>query len=740
MTMTPHAPLSRLVLATLLASIGANAHAESTLSTVEVIETTPLPGIGIERDRVPANVQRIEAPATAPVVGAMTRELNGVSVNENQGNPYQADLNFRGFTASPLLGTPQGLSVYVDGIRVNEGFGDVVNWDLIPQSALQDVTIVPGSNPLFGLNTLGGALSMRTKDGRSNPGLQFEASGGSFGRTTTSLTHGGSNDTLDWFFAAESFDENGWRERSPSDVKQLFGKFGWRGEMSDVSVSLNYADTDLVGNGLLPDSMYRQDRKSVFNYPDQTRNRLKQIAVTANHWLGEEDQLTARIYWRNVHTRTLNGDSNDEYTGPADPTGAINRTGTDQYALGLTAQWTHFADKHQLTAGLSHDRSRAGFIQTSQEGEVNASRGVDPTGDIEVENSLDGRTRASSAYLTDTYALSDTVSLSGSARYNRTRVINHDRLTATAPNLEGDFTYQRVNPAVGITWRARPALGLYASYNEGNRAPTPIELGCADPANPCTLPNALKSDPRLDQVVAKTFEVGMRGGEAALRWNASLFRTTNHDDILFVGTSTSAGYFRNFGKTRRQGLELGLSGSHGAFEWRADYTWLQASFQSSACLLAEANSSAGDDARCGADEIRVSSGDRLPGLPRHNLKLGLDWKPMDALRLGTNLQAYSSQLVRGNENGKDDNGSIGGYAIVNVDADWQFAKGWTLFGRIDNLFDRRYASAGALAENPFGANGQFQTDTNDWSDERFVAPGAPRAAWLGLRYRFGTKE
>jgi len=728
----------KLPLAVLIAAMGSTAHGETTLSTVEVIDSTPLPGIGIEKDRVPANVQRARPKGDSSVVQNMKDQINGVNINENQGNPYQADVNFRGFTASPLLGTPQGLSVYVDGIRVNEGFGDVVNWDLIPQAALQDMSVIPGSNPLFGLNTLGGAISLRTKDGRNNPGTEFEATGGNFGRWSTSIAHGGANESLDWFFAAESYEDNGWRDRSPSDIKQMFGKFGWRSEMSDLSMSLNYADNDLIGNGLLPDSMYRRDREMVYNYPDETRNRLKQIALTGNHWLDDANQLTARIYWRNVHTRTLNGDGNDEYTGATDPSGAINRTATDQYALGLVTQWTHYADTHQLTVGASHDRSRANFVQTSQEGELNANRGVDATGDIELENSLYGRTRSNSIFVTDTYSVTDTLAVTGSARYNRTRVINEDRATPVAPNLDGDFTYQRLNPALGVTWQIAPVLGFYASYNQGNRAPTPIELGCADPANPCTLPNALRSDPPLDQVIAKTYEIGFRGTRSkAFNWNASLFRTTNHDDILFVGTSTSAGYFTNFGKTRRQGLELDLSGKVGQFDWHAGYTWLQATFQSGACLLSESNASAGNDARCGADEIRIAKGDRLPGLPRHSIKLGLDWKPSDILRIGSTMQAYSGQTVRGNENGQDDNGTIGGYAIFNLDADWQFAKGWTVFGRINNVFDREYETAGALAENIYDQNGLFLSDPNDWEDERFVAPGAPRTAWIGVRYRFG---
>lgn len=88
-----------------------------------------------------------------------------MSIIATQGNPFQPDLNFRGFTASPLLGTPQGLSVYMDGVRLNQPFGDVVSWDLIPRSVIGSIALMPGSNALFGLNTLGGALAIQTKDG-----------------------------------------------------------------------------------------------------------------------------------------------------------------------------------------------------------------------------------------------------------------------------------------------------------------------------------------------------------------------------------------------------------------------------------------------------------------------------------------------------------------------------------------------------------------------------------------------
>ena len=113
-------------------------------------------------------------------------------INENQSNPFQPDLNYRGYTASPLLGTPEGISVYLDGVRQNQPLGDVVGWDLIPKIAISEAALIPGSNPVFGLNTLGGAVSLQTKDGLSAPGGSLQLNGGSFGRVTGSGEYGGS--------------------------------------------------------------------------------------------------------------------------------------------------------------------------------------------------------------------------------------------------------------------------------------------------------------------------------------------------------------------------------------------------------------------------------------------------------------------------------------------------------------------------------------------------------------------
>ena len=184
-----------------------------------VIGTTPLPGLGLPLNEVPANVQTgnskdMQRQQTLNIADYLNNNFSGVNASDSAGNPYQMDIYYHGFTASPLLGTPEGLSVYVDGVRVNESFGDTVNWDLIPQSAISTVTLMSGSNPVFGLNTLGGALSIRTKSGHDDPGTEFEAYGGSFGRRSFEGETGGALGDFDYFLAGNFFDETGWRDNS----------------------------------------------------------------------------------------------------------------------------------------------------------------------------------------------------------------------------------------------------------------------------------------------------------------------------------------------------------------------------------------------------------------------------------------------------------------------------------------------------------------------------------------------
>jgi outer membrane receptor protein involved in Fe transport len=743
---------------------------------VDVVGATPVPGLDQPRDEIPAPVQSLDGNALrsgTSLPDLLGGRVNGVNVNEIQGNPFQADVNFRGFSASPLLGTPQGLSVYQDGVRINEPFGDTVNWDLVPRVAIERIDLVPGANPLFGLNTLGGALALRTRSGFTSPGAELAFSAGSFGRRNLDFEYGHKGEGTGFYAAGTLFREDGWRDASPSEVKQFFAKLSRQTGGLDLDLSLTHGDTDLVGNGLAPESMLARRRAEIFTKPDNTLNRMTLASLGAAWWLSDSQRLSATAYVRRNTTRTLNGDANDQFEG--DPaldgdaganggagfnadTAAANRTRTRQRSAGGALQWAHLGESSQTALGLTFDRSRADFEQTTELGVFDAWRGVAVTGAPTLDTLLDGHTRHWSLFATHTFRPAKGLVATLSGRFNRSHVQSTDRLNpGVANNLDGDFVYSKFNPAAGLTYALSPTVTLYANAAQGNRAPSPIELGCADPNNPCSLPNAMQADPYLKQVVTRSLEMGLRGRLGEAEWNAGVFRATNHDDILFVGTSTSQGYFTNFGRTRREGVELGASGRNGPFSWRAQYGYVRATYQSPACVLAENNSTRGQSAECTAggqdDEILVSPGNRLPGIPAHSLKLGLDWKGRPGWVVSAEMQAYSSQYVRGNENNAHQAGTFSdilgggprtflgpgklpGHAVVNLALRGDLGGGWEATARIANLFDRRYTTAGALAENPFNAAGGFQTNSADWTRETFVSPGAPRSAWLGVHYRF----
>ncbi len=730
-----------------------------TLPPVEIVSTTPVPGTGVPKDQIPSNVQtandrRLRQLHSLNLPEFMNSQLPSVNVNQVQGNPYQMDVNYRGFTASPLLGTPQGLSVFLDGVRINEAFGDVVNWDLIPKAALASITLLPGSNPLFGLNTLGGALSLQTKSGDTHPGTEIEIEGGSFGRIGTELSHGrslGENGHL--FMSFGGLNEDGWRDESPSRIRQLFVKGGQRSTDWSWDASVGHADNALIGNGAIPESMLAQRREQVYTRPDLTENRSTQFTLNTTARLAPQWEMAATAYARKSRADTLNGDLNDDYDPPTvTEAGVENRTRTRTDGEGLAAQATWAWQPHRITFGLSHDRARSSFVQTEAEGDLDPTRAVIPTEDAEIDAKISGRTHTTSVYFSDLIALQPNLQLTVSGRFNDTRVTTVDdgRIELGLPTtLDGEGRYRKFNPAIGATWQATPSLTAYGGWSQGNRAPSPIELGCSDPANACVLPNALQSDPPLNQVVSRTVEAGVRGTlPQGLRWNASAFRTTNRDDLLFISNGLAAGYFSNFGRTQRQGLELSVQQQMGTLTWGVSYSYLRATFESSACIVAEANSSAETSAACtGDDEIEIKPGDRLPGLPAHTLKLAADLQATPSWNVGAQVRAQSSQYLRGNENnahqadGVDFNGSgrVPGFAVLDLTTRWKLRPGWELFAKVANVFDRQYATGGQLGENAFDANGALLAPA-DWRQEQFVAPGAPRAAWIGLRVQFGGAE
>ena len=731
---------------------GQDAGADVPDALPDVVITAPLPGGDLALDAVPANVQRVTARDLVPgrardAADALNQRVGSVSINDTQGNPFQPDVSFRGFTGSPILGTPQGVSVFVDGVRVNEAFGDAVNWDLIPQPAIASLEVVPGSNPVFGLNTLGGAIAVTTRRGLDGPTAGIELLAGSFGRRHVQADAGGFGERFDYFVAGNAFDEDGWGDHNPSRVRQGFAKLGYRQGPHDLTLAVSYARGDLAGNQTLPRS-FLGDPRQAYSWPDTQRDELVAMDLNVSHRLGSGWTLAEKLYYREVRTHVLNSNVNDAFdtslpVGPGnEPTGnAIEQL--CQYrpgaALQLVGRGALGGHSNTLIAGASLERASSHFGQYNQE--AGESRDTASGASLVLGTSLEASTRTAGFYVTDTVALGSALYLNLAARYNEAVLTLADRL-GTA--LNGEHRYRRLNPAIGGTYHPSPALTLYARYEEGMRVPTPVELTCADPNAPCSLPNAFAADPPLAAVIARTTEFGARGALGArASFTAAAFRTKLDNDIQFVssgGGSVSAGYFRNVGQTRRDGLELGLDGQLGRLTLGAHYTLLEATFRSPLVLNSPANSTAGGFSCATCREIEVAPGDRLPGIPRQIVKLRAELAGAH-YALGITVAGQSGQYARGDENNRDVNGMLPGFVLVNLDGRLELGGGWSAFMRIDNLFDRSFYTFATLGENVFTAPGdRFDATGASWRAEQFRAVGAPRGAGLGIADRPAAKD
>ena len=632
---------------------------------VEVVAPTPLPGLGVPKDKVPANVQTGDAedlrnPGTMTLQDLMERSFDSVNINQSQGNPYQPDINFRGFTASPLLGTSPGLSVFQDGVRINEPFGDGVNWDLIPNPAIATITLMPGSNPVFGLNTLGGAISITTKNGFDFPGLVVQGYGGSFRRAAADIEYGGSADRVGYYVTGNAFYERGWRQNTSTHIWQGFGKLSFRDRDTNLDFSFTGASNTLNGAQAIPISFLEQQRSQSYTFPDTFKNELTAFTLNGKHSVSERSLLQGTLYYRGLRSKNFSTNVNDGF----DPTLPIEPGNTEGENVaidvntkgwGFAAQYSYLGNlgtlPNQLTIGASLDAGQTDFTQSEQEANFASDRSNIPDGGFVMETQARTTNQYWGIYFTDTLSPASWVDITLAGRYNWAQEKIRD-LSGTNPALDGTHRFSRFNPAVGVTFKPVAALTAYAAYNEGMRIPTPVELTCADPSAPCSLPNAFLADPPLDPIIAKTWEAGLRGPiTPTVRWHATAYQTTLESDILFVSASASApntGFFQNVGTTRRRGVELGLAGTADRWRFGASYSYINAQFRTSFTEFSPNNSSA--DA---IGDIQVQSGDRIPGIPRNILKLRAAYYFGAGFTLGGGMFAQDSQYVRGNENNQD---------------------------------------------------------------------------------------
>jgi len=733
------------------------------LDPVEVISIAPIDTRGIARDKIPSPVQEATAEEMQQAQAInlpdyMRRFLGSVNINDVQNNPFQPDVNFRGFSASPLLGVPQGLAVYFNGFRFNEPFGDTVNWDLIPQGAIEQMTLHSGSNAVYGLNALGGALAITTKSGFSAPGHRLEAYGGSWGRNSEEIQSGWNNGTVGYFVDLRHFGENGWRDFSPTSIKLAFGKWSLQTEDTTLNLTLSGNDNKMYGNGAVPVQLARQEWNAVFTHPDTQTNRFFLSMLDGAWRVTDRLELTTNAYFRELKAHNFNGDEadyegceneafesylcGDDDDGPpvrdinghfvtASPSveGAVNNfNNANQRSYGGTFQAAldHelFGWQNRFLTGGSYNQGTASFNSMTELARFNRTRGTVGSGIVldEPRVGLNTLTELINWYFTDTLTPLEKLNVTLAGGYNRASIQLIDRI---GDDLNGQHIYHRFNPSVGVTYTPIEEAGAYANYSESNRAPTAVELSCADPEQPCRLPNAFIADPPLKQVVAKTWEVGFRGllkdlAGGTVIWNAGFFHTDNTNDILFIssGRLRGQGYFDNVGDTLRQGLELGLSGDYAQVRFNMNYTLLDATFQNP-FLANSPNNPAADDG-----VIPVKKGDYIPSIPRHVLKASADWAPWKELTLGIDMYYNSGQYFRGDE--ANLNPQTPDYAVFNLRAEYRYNEHLAVFARIENSFNRHYQSFGT-----FGNAAEVLGP--EYNNPRFIGVGAPFGGWAGFR-------
>jgi iron complex outermembrane recepter protein len=767
----------------------------------------PVDLTAISRDKLPMNTEVLTSTDfnheyTNSFLDALNRGLPGVSLNDQNGNAYQKDLSYRGFTASPVQGTPQGIAIYQNGVRVNESFGDVVNWDFIPEKAIDKVSLQP-SNPVFGLNAIGGALSIQMKNGFTWQGAELEAMGGSYGRSQGSIQVGKQDGNFAFYGLYETAYDQGWRQfAGNSHINRGYFDFGARNEDTELHISFTGADNIFGNVAATPLNMLQQNYASVFTWPQSTHLQLAFLQANLTHNFSDTLSFQGNVYWRGFWQEHVDGNGTDAFPCSKDgnPAGdkylcvdnvagnaiyskfgddpvfgtnpVLNTVRNTNYFLGElddnqvgsntvggTAQFTStnkiFEHDNHFTIGASIDH---GYTQFSAQSELGVedpqtlyTQGIgiylnQPNADFSLV-SLHATNTYIGAYATDTFDVTNRLSITAGGRFNLAQIDVQD-LTGESPDLTSSSTYQRFNPMAGATYKITPNVTAYADYAEANRAPTPLETGCSSPTHPCMIDTFLVADPPLQQVVSHTVEAGLRGkfGDNAktglVTWGLGVYRTDLDNDIVNVGSAANQvgavsnfGFFQNIPADRRQGVEAKIDYTHERWKLYANYTYVDATYQSDATLNSPNNPNAITNAG-GVQVINVVPGDHIGGIPAHRFKAGAEYAVTDKWKVGADLNVVGSSYLVGD--GTNQYAQIPAYAVLNLHTSYQVAPNVEIFGLVNNALNQHYYLYGTFADGSgfTPANNNNPNTLGTFNDPRTFVPGAPFAAYGGIKVRF----
>jgi iron complex outermembrane recepter protein len=755
------------------AAVAENVDPFASLTQVIVVGSTPLVGSDLNRDQVPQTTRVLDArdinrTGIPTLTGAILDNVAAATINDTEGNIFQPNILFRGFMASPVAGTPEGLAVYVNGARFNDAFGDTVNWDLIPPAAIESVNL-EAANPVFGLNALGGSINIRLKNGFTTQTKNVTAYGGSYGRASAILEFGQQYGDFAIYATGDATHDNGFRQTSTSDLYRLYTDLGWRSGDGELHLSVTAAYDTLGNPGATPEQALNASISNIFTAPNTVSNSYLGFNLNGSYKPGASTALEGLAYFKTLNqvipngttvnvapcgngsnllcnadgsvVTTYNGQQVTDFLNGGLYSG-LSVQQLNSHAYGAAAQVTDAVPlgghANYLVAGLSFDGSDTIFAGAAEIGGFNPyTREFVGPGVVQDQQSVGvnpvrvkSDTRFYGVFASDLLTVAPNLDLTLAGRFNDAQVDLEDELGGP---VNGDHTYNRFNPSAGLTYRFKAFLQFYGNYAQTNRAPTPQELSCASAAAPCSLLNFFVGDPNLKQVVAHTYEVGLRGRTGAAAsgqwsWNVDAYRTQNTNDIIYETTvyNPNLAFYTNAGRTLRRGVEANLRYDTERAHLKLGYAYTDATFQTSLLLNSQNNPSADVNG-----QEQVLPGARIPGIPLHRGNFVVDYEVTKYFSVGGSVVLQSNVFRFGDEANLTQ--PLGGYALVDLNAAFRAADRVTLFVIVNNVFDKRYYTYGS-----FGPVGDvpWPNIPGSVTDPRSASPGTPITAYGGVRLTF----
>jgi len=643
----------------------------------------------------------------------------GVSVYDDLGSPYKVTLQSRGFTASPVVGLPQGLSVFLDGVPVNEPDAAQVNFDLLPLEHVQRVELLSGTSSLLGPNSLGGAINLLTRRGDGPARGEVELSAGSYGLYSGEASVSGGR--TGWsYYAGGGYDEDdGWRDVTSAQLYNGFVNLGKLGPRAGINLQLYGASSLAETAGSLPETIYDVRPESNLSAADFEDLAQLHAALSGYRQLGP-GRGSFNVYYRQNDAERFNVNQ------PGDPD---VRSFSDNRTTGANADYRLAGRALGGLAGL-----RVGASGTTNAVDVQIFADLSKFGG---GDSLTTDVNSPISRL-GVYAIGDLrygpLTFSAGGRYDRVRVPFRNRLN---PARDTASTFGRFNPKAGVTLAVGRGASVYASAGQSFRAPAVIELACADPREPCPLPFALGDDPPLDPVIATTAEVGGQYLLGGALLSASVYRTGVRNDIFLFPYeeeegepegSTIDGYFANISRTRREGVELGstLALPRGVTLF-ANYAYTRATFQTGDVDIFSIRAEAAENGEGEGEVNEIEIGDRFPLVPAHTFRAGADVALPRGFQAGVDVRHTGAQWLRGDE--ANETSPLDGYTVANARLGYTAGR-WSVQGIVYNVAGTSYATFGTFNLNQSAGNAL----------ERFLTPGQPRIFRLIVRRGFGAGE